>query len=191
MRGERSGCGAARAAVTGHPRVCWENAFGEGPGGLCSPGHPRVCGENRNSLPMAAIRIRAIPACAGRTDWVEWSRGCSNGPSPRVRGELVFQPSAWLASAGHPRVCGENAQASQEASHNMRAIPACAGRTRVSLLTRGSTTGHPRVCGENAPSEPPKPDPCAGHPRVCGENRQCQTSAIAMCGPSPRVRGER
>ena len=114
----------------------------------------------------------------------------TSGPSPRVRGELVF-----------PRSLG---------SHQ-RAIPARAGRTIETPLHRTQLAGHPRACGENskgplASAVPDGPSPRVrgepgyrhgkwqthpGHPRACGENIVWSLLKIHQIGPSPRVRGER
>ena len=71
------------------------------------------------------------------------------GSSPRVRGKLT-------ASDGRPLMSG--------------LIPACAGKTLITI--RSSL--HPRA-----------------HPRVCGENRLALRKEIHQNGSSPRVRGKR
>ncbi len=50
-------------------------------------GHPRVCGENDTRAAVDEAEIRAIPACAGRTQGGGEAGVEGIGPSPRVRGE--------------------------------------------------------------------------------------------------------
>ncbi len=135
-----------------------------------SAGHPRVCGENDASGDLGGAHDRAIPACAGRTVLVRLPAGTWYGPSPRVRGERSVEAAEQYSRAGHPRVCGENAE------------DTAAGQER--------TGPSPRVRGEQPPPAVPPPSQraipaCAGRTRLC-----CSTKAL-MSGPSPRVRGER
>ncbi len=66
--GRTGGIQSLLALLTGHPRVCGENATGSPGSPRGSSGHPRVCGENTASAADAQVIHRAIPACAGRTD---------------------------------------------------------------------------------------------------------------------------
>ncbi len=68
------------------PRVRGEPSAGS-EAGVPIAGHPRVCGENCSRRPLGCVLIRAIPACAGRTQ---------------------FRATPRSPASGHPRVCGEN-----------------------------------------------------------------------------------
>ncbi len=112
-------------------------------------GHPRVCGENASHFVASTEVMRAIPACAGRTQPGNLPVPCSNGPSPRVRGERRQQVGRSLAITGHPRVCGENHRVRVVSIAMARAIPACAGRTLVIDEVGPPHSGpSPRVRGE-------------------------------------------
>ncbi len=94
-------------------------------------GHPRVCGENAGGLIGSRGHQRAIPACAGRTNDLRACGLAAVGPSPRVRGERPRQGRRAMEQSGHPRVCGENVGSGGGVMYGYsRAIPACAGRTR-------------------------------------------------------------
>ena len=128
---------------------------------------PRVRGK-RSGAWEAAKNIGLIPACAGKT-------AC-----------LVLLP---VRVGAHPRVCGENGEASAKSrksigssprvrgkplhlhvSHTVgRLIPACAGKT---TSARSSLTSS------------------KAHPRVCGENRHRAETLLQRLGSSPRVRGK-
>ncbi len=159
--------------------------------GVRHPDHPRVCGENPGDDIAAAIALRTIPACAGRTPW----------PSPFAAG-----------SPDHPRVCGENLCGVSGQQTVNRTIPACAGRTQSSSPSSSSPAGpSPRVRGERSDFRSVIGGP-SDHPRVCGENvgngggggglrrtipacagrtRRPAAPPRSPSGPSPRVRGER
>ena len=150
-----------------HPRVCGENIFKWHRRSRRTGSSPRVRGK-REQVPWPVPREGLIPACAGKT------------PGP---------PSTSRARWAHPRVCGENdnATALQCARHGSsprvrgkldergldalppRLIPACAGKTP-----------RPR-CGTSSPG---------AHPRVCGENPNPATFTWTCGGSSPRVRGK-
>ena len=139
-------CAAWRLAWA-HPRVCGENAVCELHFVKFSGSSPRV----RGKLPTPSERQadnRLIPACAGKTIG-------------------RYQPS--LPGRAHPRVCGENFEATRrEVAEkgssprvrgklktylgdliNVGLIPACAGKTRVNNASTRRVRAHPRVCGEN------------------------------------------
>ena len=170
-----------------HPRVCGENALPDYCRLFKAGSSPRVRGK-----PAAASRCFArlglIPACAGKTRrFVPWSL-------------LVW---------AHPRVCGENQNASWNALDHMGSsprvrgkhdfvrfmarrsglIPACAGKTGVGLPRNGVEWAHPRVCGENQGGGGAAA-PLRAHPRVCGENVHFCLPPFWGLGSSPRVRGK-
>ena len=109
-----------------HPRVCGERETRPSPNFSTTGSSPRVRGT-RDHPAMHGAHFRFIPACAGNAYKCESEYPVSHGSSPRVRGTLSgfgtgtspgrFIPacagnapgstSANLASAVHPRVCGE------------------------------------------------------------------------------------
>ena len=111
------------------------------------------------------------------------------GSPPRVRGKVIQASAFFLASADHPRVCGEkynfiNRNPPKHGSpprvrgkdwksfsvflHD-RITPACAGK-RVCIPMRS--------CGRG------------DHPRVCGEKLIFSLSHLLKQGSPPRVRGK-
>ena len=217
----------ARAEV--HPRVCGETvsrsrsrAVPRGPsprvrGNLLGAGRPAA---GKGSIPACAgkpscacrrgVRCRVHPRVCGETGFTDSPDSVSEGPSPRVRGNLL--PCSILLA-------------------EIWSIPACAGKPCSRRTTAGRARVHPRVCGETVsvlPAMPPARGPsprvrgnrpgragrerrsgsipaCAGkpqanpgrqpadmvHPRVCGETACSSASARTSNGPSPRVRGNR
>ena len=128
---------------------------------------PRVRGEPEQA-DMAAITLRIIPACAGRTSPAP-ARTSSRSDHPRVCGANFctnWVPASMAGSS--PRVRGELLPEFLDAVGD-RIIPACAGRTAADGYHAAGDTDHPRVCGAN-------PDVCCGHG--------------FSSGSSPRVRGE-
>ncbi len=153
---------------------------------------PRVRGE-RQGWPGPGADARAIPACAGRTAETVATYAHQCGPSPRVRGERPRAAPTRKGRAGHPRVCGENAFHPTSTGGSGRAIPACAGRTRLAGGVPGAEDRAIPACagrtpkvpapvrGWNGPSPRVRGEPTrrtrawrgsSGHPRVCGENQQ-------------------
>ncbi len=156
------------AQPTGHPRVGGENASPMASIAASSGPSPRGRGKQADFIPRR-VEPRAIPAWAGKTG--RWARRSA-------------------ASAGHPRVGGENRRAAplrclnegpsprgrgKHWSHSIpaalrRAIPAWAGKTGAGRGSGGRCPGHPRVGGENG----------------------FDAGLLAPCdGPSPRGRGKR
>ena len=164
--GNSLGCDsrALRSAV--HPRVCGEQGQAAPATQDCNGSSPRVRGtEGRPSSSTAAGRF--IPACAGN------SIGPVIGPlasavHPRVCGEQVIEDRPGDRPAGSsPRVRGTVHPATGRA-HDLRFIPACAGN-RVQIQGAGSSI--------------------AVHPRVCGEQFSGYLGGYPQRGSSPRVRG--
>ena len=152
------------------PRVRGERSLGLDPS-TPPPGHPRVCGENPRQLCRQLGADRAIPACAGRTATPLPGAGAPPG-HPRVCGENASRGSIRQGDSsghprvcgenhprhhrgsggppGHPRVCGENELAAVKHEGRLRAIPACAGRTKWAFEQFDPGSGpSPRVRGEH------------------------------------------
>ena len=131
--------------------------------------HPRVCGENRLRVWLAVFgrgssprvrgkrgefrgrwwRVGLIPACAGKTSSGR-TTGVTSGAHPRVCGENGLITRFWGGVGGSsPRVRGKPARSASDVF--LRGlIPACAGKTKMSILTARRLRAHPRVCGENS-----------------------------------------
>ena len=153
--------------------------------------------------------MRLIPACAGKTfihaDCLVYERA-----HPRVCGENALPTLQGAGRRGSsPRVRGKQSNI-RRYGRRLRLIPACAGKTRVFLLSFIDPGAHPRVCGENGTQWVPtlvslgssprvrgklwrvRKKSChrVAHPRVCGENGMVLRSAYPYAGSSPRVRGK-
>ena len=129
---------------------------------------PRVRGK-RPGIPPAGTAHGLIPACAGKTRSIARLRAPS-AAHPRVCGENSWLPSETSTTLGSsPRVRGKP-PAQRPQRHQVRLIPACAGKTPARPGTRRAPSAHPRVCGENST----KPD-----------------GVYLTWGSSPRVRGKR
>ena len=136
--------------------------------------------------------------------------GADNGPSPRVRGNLVYgnahtgkvgsipacagKPSRRKAktvkSRVHPRVCGETSRRSSSVRRSPGPSPRVRGNLGRPLDDEGVGGSIPACAG--------KPVCLWGcprlarvHPRVCGETCRTRSLLTADGGPSPRVRGNR
>ena len=156
------------AAAAAHPRVCGENVVVRSIAPRAIGSSPRVRGKPFPFL-FAENVIGLIPACAGKTI----SSAVANPhctAHPRVCGENLPSPTRSCGLTGSsPRVRGKQG-ATYRYSEGTGLIPACAGKTRVLMLTPLRQPAHPRVCGEN-PAAP--------------GGFQC------LRGSSPRVRGKR
>ena len=129
-----------------HPRVCGEASFMTPWNHLVKGPSPRVRGSLEQKV-GGRVRSGSIPACAGKPQTNLFAldmggvhpRVCGEavrghaqgaggrGPSPRVRGSLVYHPLQ---------------------PHRHGSIPACAGKPRSTSRTCRSMRVHPRVCGE-------------------------------------------
>ena len=181
--------GQCTSLVSGrvHPRVCGETAVLSRPsGGLKGPS-PRVRG-NRQSRPRTIPISRSIPACAGKpaggdsgrlhvrvhprvcgeTPTPSLDTHLTEGPSPRVRGNLCH-------AFGHEDMDGS--------------IPACAGKPPSHPPTFSWDEVHPRVCGET------RRRPISGSrargpsPRVRG-NRSYTPDVVYQVGSIPACAGK-
>ena len=145
--GKTDECAAAVSDREAHPRVCGENLPATRCGLTCSGSSPRVRGKlTINALSAADGGL--IPACAGKTR----SGLTGLAPSrahPRVCGENRIASSRIVSSRGSsPRVRGKPHEQRRERPY-CGLIPACAGKTFLSLRGEANTGAHPRVCGEN------------------------------------------
>ena len=151
-----------------HPRVCGEHPDPIDYASLGAGSSPRVRGTPLHN-PRCVPLPRFIPACAGNTLAAQ-SLGVRSPVHPRVCGEHIGCAEKQIKNRGSsPRVRGTPRRTNYPLGEN-RFIPACAGNTALSFLSRSPTSVHPRVCGEH-----------------CVLNVRPGIEA----GSSPRVRGTR
>ena len=210
-----------------HPRGCGESTLAA-PGRFAASGpSPRVRGirhrerERRagpGSIPAGAGNPRA--GLGGRRGRRVHPRGCGEsaaapastfrrtGPSPRVRGILVWRGAndgilgSIPAGAGNPQVGCDGGDAA-------RVHPRGCGESPTTLTFTSTFAGpSPRVRGihasawhaargkgsipagaGNPTATPPRPHRPRVHPRGCGESDVKAAMSFIKEGPSPRVRG--
>ena len=154
---------------------------------VMSPVHPRVCGEQSTCPDSLSCFTGSSPRVRG-TGLTRYRPGWSARFIPACAGNSVPVPAVPVASAVHPRVCGEQGVLVDDQldacgssprvrgtgrvlvrrSWLHRFIPACAGNSRCC-----------RCCWRRG----------AVHPRVCGEQSSLARRANSSPGSSPRVRG--
>ena len=130
-----------------HPRACGENQRTKSVAASVTGSSPRMRGKRVKSCSVI-MRVRLIPAHAGKTDGARWihhrpwahPRACGEngalpatgmsveGSSPRMRGKRIF--ALWIENPAG-------------------LIPAHAGKTAYSQALDHTHTAHPRACGEN------------------------------------------
>ena len=165
--GETPGPERPHHAVGVHPRECGGNATFTAAAGPANGPSPRVRGK-RGQPEVSPRRVGSIPASAGETHECQTAlrdeevhpRECGGntrmsngtarrrGPSPRVRGKHLSRGGAGLAFGS---------------------IPASAGETSSTRLTRYLSGVHPRECGGNTPANPQTDPPTGPSPRVRGK----------------------
>ena len=210
-----------------YPRVCGGTPYAHrgprGPGGLS----PRVRGNLRHRSWRLGCR-GSIPACAGEpmsryrglgltmvyprvcggTSVSSENSGCTQGLSPRVRGNLFTLGSIIFDSRSIPACAGEPF-AFPSPSAIVQVYPRVCGGTPLIRTPRGLEPGlSPRVRGNRSgfgrcwpaygsiPACAGEPCPLAGsdrcrsvYPRVCGGTHPCPILWRLRRGLSPRVRG--
>ena len=149
-----------------------------------------------------------IPAGAGQTGCHSFAPLDGRGSSPRVRGRLLKQVSAQVASGlipagagqtpprlggrrrrgAHPRGCGADRMQAYQAMGGMGSSPRVRGR-RVEA-DAGVAAGGLIPAGAGQTLARARATPSAGaHPRGCGADDVPVAPAIVPVGSSPRVRG--
>ena len=173
-----------------------------------SPAHPRVCGENFAVATGDLIERGSPPRVRGKP-----SRRRLQGPRPRLTpacaGKTGTRACAAPTMTAHPRVCGENWEATPIGSSAPGSPPRVRGKLGEALLPIVTEGSPPRVRGKHtgrmSTSHATGLTPaCAGktraasavrldrgaHPRVCGENSRRTYRRGALHGSPPRVRGK-
>ena len=147
--------------------MCGENRSAPLDNAPSTGSSPRVRGK-RDAAFAGWGSPRLIPARAGKT-WAAWSTSSPPPAHPRACGENpILHASSAAGSGSSPRVRGKRRRGSAQA-HEVRLIPARAGKTARGAAPSRSGGAHPRACGENVPA--------SGSP-------------VTVPGSSPRVRGK-
>ena len=129
---------------------------------------PRVRGKPEHVLDTLN-QAGLIPACAGKTRsyraYVD-----SSAAHPRVCGENQRTRECTLIPRGSsPRVRGKPSSPSS-APESSGLIPACAGKTQLTIQRMPCWRAHPRVCGENAVGSVNVTFKVGSSPRVRGKH---------------------
>ena len=153
-------------APAGHPRMRGEHPVVQfdANGGVGPSPHARG-----TRCPAHCCRpiSRAIPACAGNTRTTTATNTATAG-HPRMRGEHKSpRPMSRPSTGPSPHARGTRRR-TRPPRRCRRAIPACAGNTRIAAALATVSTGHPRMRGE--------------HPALA-------VCAVLDSGPSPHARG--
>ena len=160
-------CARGVGVPPAHPRACGENKIAVRPEKSAVGSSPRVRGKRRDGC-CGWGSCGLIPARAGKTAPQSPTR-CATGAHPRACGENLARAVWDVVSAGSsPRVRGKH-RGPDRRGHQLRLIPARAGKT---MRTQ------------------PPPPPRWAHPRACGENMWNAVNAADVAGSSPRVRGK-
>ena len=115
------------AVSTDHPRRCGENST-------------RLCGKKRQH--GSPPQVRGKPE--GFTKYFTASR-----ITPAGAGKTLTVARSCLASADHPRRCGENSEHVSRLRRDEWITPAGAGKTVSPSVISAINRDHPRRCGEN------------------------------------------
>ena len=146
--GNRSASRRSSRAWTVHPRVCGEQKIYDNLTTSYNGSSPRVRGTGDAQVEQL-LQHRFIPACAGNSPTSAASR--TRSPvHPRVCGEqrrIVLRLSA--ESGSSPRVRGTELLPVLDVPSD-RFIPACAGNSGMTDVSRTAGSVHPRVCGEQS-----------------------------------------
>ncbi len=130
-----------------HPRACGEHAIGYTMHHLKTGSSPRMRGA-LGSHAVARIELGIIPAHAGSTRG-QALRMSLRRDHPRACGEhLLAQVSVPLYPGSSPRMRGAH-QVTRFVVCAYGIIPAHAGSTRATILSRLRIKDHPRACGEH------------------------------------------
>ena len=130
--------------------------------------HPRICGEHRFAA-LARHETRGSSPHMRGTLISSYSSLLRGGIIPAYAGNTGWGPITQSPVRDHPRICGEHTMSARKSrrlrgsSPHMRGtlrsisfpfwfpgiIPAYAGNTATTPITRSATRDHPRICGEH------------------------------------------
>ena len=109
-----------------------------------------------------------IPAHAGKTQAIVTSRQVGRA-HPRACGENKASPRKRTSALGSsPRMRGKR-KIKRSRAHNVRLIPAHAGKTGNVIVDISTGGAHPRACGENAKRSHGTLTPFGSSPRMRGK----------------------
>ena len=170
MRGEDPFRRCATTSIRGSPPHARGRQFaylGVGDGGRITPAcagktcrgrtpigsasdHPRMRGEDSVCQKIHFHTVRITPACAGKTRAIPVILSFSQD-HPRMRGEdCVYRISGSCPTGSPPHARGRRSPCLRFSA--WRGItPACAGKTRLTVLNPCPAADHPRMRGEDLP----------------------------------------
>ena len=152
------------------------------------PDHPRACGANHPAPQAYALTRGSSPRMRGKPI-PPLAHRIERRIIPAHAGQTAIQSAFQIWGTDHPRACGANTTRAalfarmfgssprmrgkpdecRRANRRIRIIPAHAGQTPKSELSKFIN---------------------ADHPRACGANRLSSTAAYPPDGSSPRMRGK-
>ena len=175
----REGATSGRQQKTTSPRACGPS---EG-----EAGYPRVCGATPPLLQRGTYGRGPSPRVRGNLLW-EVIPVPSLGPIPACAGQPASRRPRWLLLAAHPRVCGATQAEPKEVAVLKGPSPRVRGN-RHGVATHDGVTGPIPACA----GQPLRTHLGLGsgraHPRVCGATQTWSQEDGSYEGPSPRVRG--
>ena len=158
---------AAGGRQLAHPRSRGENESTNRPSCATSGSSPLTRGKRRRyQEPIYWIRL--IPAHAGKTD--PHRAYCPHdGAHPRSRGENSGRVKVWPLIAGSSPLTRGKLEELTITDETPRLIPAHAGKTGLSTLTKPCLRAHPRSRGENLLLGTPTPVALGSSPLTRGK----------------------
>ena len=150
--------------------------------------HPRVCGENTVDFLHSVLASGTSPCMRGKLFILV---RCMTAPwnIPVYAGKTSPLPCAYLTSAEHPRVCGENSLILTSPVRLSGTSPRMRGKLRDSFFSLSGRRNIPAYAGKTASSACSRAM-ISEHPRVRGENILIGYQSRAIFGTSPRARGK-
>ena len=190
--GQTNSVPAKRSSHADHPRACGANVMVPSACMLMVGSSPRMRGK-RAGHRLRPRPYRIIPAHAGQTTATRCP--CeSPADHPRACGANLTADDAHASTAGSsPRMRGKHLFDAFRVRGG-RIIPAHAGQTRLSVVTRIVWADHPRACGANLHTVTPRSNMPGSSPRMRGKlARPCTSSADLRSIPAHagQTRGQR
>ena len=147
-RGTRRTSGNWMTCTTVHPRMRGERGLDQ-PGGFPLGGSSPHARGTLAKFAGAYCRSRFIPACAGNAR--SRQKACCPAPvHPRMRGERFRSSCVWFVLGGSSPHARGTQPLTNEANHENRFIPACAGNATSSWASSCPSPVHPRMRGERS-----------------------------------------
>ena len=195
LRGELAGRGLNRKIFTRFIPACAGNSQAVGIPLKVFLVHPRLRGElfihinirisligssplargTRAGLPICAVNLGFIPACAGNSRKALPHAG-QKSVHPRLRGELWRLRFLVLTSVGSSPLARGTPYPPNAPAFDRRFIPACAGNSKESRLARTSSSVHPRLRGELLSGYAISSTTCGSSPLARGTQKRISIS---------------